>query len=211
MNLDGRLDAVLVRSNLDIVNPRTVVKFYIGEKQGYQIFDHETDRFVTKDPVGLVQLNDFNSDGVTDFAMTFFSYQFGSMEDIVDPAFANKIQFRLQYFLGRGKQGFPRQPDAQQEITLNTKFENFRGNPPVMIVDDMNGDNMMDLVVRNAVDEMQVYLTHGNFVPGSTPVAVFKIPEQASLSFTDVNADGLNDIVVSDASTGYLNFIVPLR
>src|SRR5690606_10621070 len=130
INQDGRLDAVLVRSNLDVVNPRTVIKFYIGQGSGYQVFSRETDRFVTKDPVGLVQLNDFNNDVVTDFAMTFFSYQFGSMEDIVDLAFANKIQFRLQFFLGREKQGFPRRPDSEQLITLNTKIENFRGNPP---------------------------------------------------------------------------------
>lgn len=210
INQDSRLDAVLVRSNLDIVNPRTVVKFYIGEKDGYQVFTQETDRFITKDPVGLVQLNDFNSDGVTDFAMTFFSYQFGSMEDIVDLAFANKIQFRLQYFLGRGKQGFPRRPDAEQQITLNTKLENFRGNPPVMIVKDMNGDKMMDLVVRTSADELQVFLTQGNFVPGPSPAATFRIPELASLSFTDVNADQLYDIIVSDPASNHLSVIVPL-
>ncbi len=210
INQDNRLDAVLVRSNLDIVNPRTVVKFYIGEKDGYQVFTQETDRFITKDPVGLVQLNDFNSDGVTDFAMTFFSYQFGSMEDIVDLAFANKIQFRLQYFLGRGKQGFPRRPDAEQQITLNTKLENFRGNPPVMITKDMNGDKMMDLVVRTSADELQVLLTQGNFVLTSSAAATFKIPEAASLSFTDVNADGLCDIIVSDPATSHLSVITPL-
>ncbi len=210
INLDGRLDAILVRSNLDVVNPRTVVKFFIGEQDGYQVFAQETDRFITKDPVGLVQLNDFNSDGVTDFAMTFFSYQFGSMEDIVDLAFANKIQFRLQYFLGRGKQGFPRQPDAEQQITLNTKLENFRGNPPVMIVKDMNNDKMMDLVVRTSADQLQIFLTKGNFVLGQTPAATFTIPENASLSFTDVNADSRTDIIVSDPNTAHLSIIAPL-
>src|SRR5690606_3715224 len=73
INQDGYLDAILVRSNLDVVNPRTVIKFYIGNKSGdYQIFTRETDRFVTKDPEGLVQLSDFNNDGVTDLATTFF-------------------------------------------------------------------------------------------------------------------------------------------
>ncbi len=210
INLDGRLDAVLVRSNLDIVNPRTVVKFYIGEKQGYQVFTRETDRFVTKDPVGLVQLNDFNNDGVTDFAMTFFSYQFGSMEDIVDLAFANKIQFRLQYFLGRGQQGFARQPDAEQAITLNTQLENFRGNPPVMIVKDMNGDKMMDLAVRISSEELQVVLTRGNYSLNPSAAASFKIPENASLSFTDVNGDSLSDIIVSDPQAKHLSVIVPI-
>lgn len=211
INQDGRLDAVLVRSNLDIVNPRTVIKFYIGKADGYQIFSRETDRFVTKDPVGLVQLNDFNSDGVTDFAMTFFSYQFGSVEDIVDLAFANKIQFRLQFFLGRAKQGFPKQADAEVPVTLNTKLENFKGSPPVTIVQDMNGDRMMDMIVRNAADEFQVFLSTSNFAIGATAAASFKIPEKAVFSFVDLNQDGLNDIIVSDAEGRYLRLIIPNR
>jgi len=210
INQDGRLDAILVRSNLDIVNPRTVVKFYIGESDGYQIFSQETDRFVTKDPVGLVQLNDFNNDGISDFAMTFFSYQFGSMEDIVDLAFANKLQFRLQYFLGRGKEGFPRKPDAEVPVTLNTKLEDFRGNPPVMIVNDMNHDNLMDLVVRSSANEMQLFLSQGNFSIGSSAAASFRIPENANLTFLDANVDGLGDIIVSDPAANHLSIIVPL-
>jgi len=209
INQDGRLDAVLVRSNLDIVNPRTVVKFYIGQEEGYQIFTRETDRFVTKDPVGLVQLNDFNSDGLTDFAMTFFSYQFGSMEDIVDLAFANKIQFRLQYFLGRPKQGFPRRPDAEVPVTLNTKLENFRGNPPVIMVKDMNGDKMMDLVVRASASELQFHMSQGNFSISPSAAATLKIPEQASLAFRDINRDGLTDALVSDPKSNYFSIIMP--
>lgn len=211
INQDGRLDAVLVRSNLDVVNPRTVIKFYIGQGDGYQVFTRETDRFVTKDPVGLVQLNDFNKDGITDFAMTFFSYQFGSMEDIVDLAFANKLQFRLQFFLGQNKQGFPRRPDSEQLVTLNTKLEDFRGNPPVMMVDDMNGDKMMDLLVRSSANVVEVYFSRGNFALSPTPAKVFEVPEQASLSFTDINADHLADIIISDPSSKHLSIIVPVK
>lgn len=211
INNDGKLDAILVRSNMDIVNPRTVVKFYIASGKGYEIFSKETDRFVTKDPVGLVQVNDFNNDGVPDFAMTFFSYQFGSMEDIVDLAFSNKIQFRLQYFMGRGAEGFSRQPDAEQPITLNTKLENFRGNPPVMITRDMNGDGLMDLVVRPAATELQVYLTRGNYSVSPSPAGSWKIPENATLSFMDMNSDGLCDIIVSDAASKHLSVIFPTR
>lgn len=211
INQDGRLDAVLVRSNLDVVNPRTVIKFFIGKGDGYQVFTKETDRFVTKDPVGLVQLNDFNNDGVTDFAMTFFSYQFGSMEDIVDLAFANKLQFRLQFFLGRDKQGFPRRADSEQLVTLNTKLEDFRGNPPVMMVDDMNGDGMMDLLVRSSATVAEIYFSRGNYMLSPEAAGRFDVPEQATLSFTDVNADNLTDIIVSDPSTDHLSIIVPLK
>lgn len=197
VNADGKLDAVVVRSNLDIVNPRTVVKFYVGTGQGYQVFNKETDRFVTKDPIGLVQLADFNSDGLTDFAMTFFSYQFGSTEDIVDLALANKIKFKLQFFVGRGSRGYNRQPDAEKEITLNTKLENFHGNPPVMIVPDMNGDRVMDVIVRASEDEAEIYCSQGGLGFLAKPSATFDIPVDGSINIEDLNGDGLADVLVS--------------
>jgi hypothetical protein len=199
VNSDGKLDAVVVRSNLDIVNPRTLVKFYIGTGPGYQVFSKETDRFVTKDPIGLVQLADFNSDGLMDFAMTFFSYQFGSTDDMVDLALANKIKFKLQFFTGRGAKGYNRQPDAEKEITLNTKLENYHGNSPVMIVPDMNGDRVMDLVVRTAEDSVDVFTSEGALQYSSKAAQNISVPTDSTLNVEDVNGDGLADLLVSSA------------
>ncbi|MGI8908674.1 MAG: FG-GAP repeat domain-containing protein [Candidatus Sumerlaeaceae bacterium] len=197
VNADGKLDAVVVRSNLDIVNPRTLVKFYVGTGSGYQVFNQESDRFVTKDPIGLVQLADFNSDGFTDFAMTFFSYQFGSTEDIIDLALANKIKFKLQFFLGRGASGYNRQPDADKEITLNTKLENFRGNAPVMIVNDMNGDRVRDLIVRTAEDKLDIFCSQGSMQFPAKPSESLTVPSDATTNVEDLNGDGQADLLVS--------------
>jgi hypothetical protein len=196
-NEDGRADAMVVNSNLDIVNPRTIVRFYISGTQQYQLFTRETERFVTKDPIGLVRVADFNRDGIPDFAMTFFSYQFGSTEDIVDLVVANKVRFKLQFFLGRGKRGFTRQPDFEQELSLNMKAEGFSGYQPIMLVDDMNGDSVMDLAVR--IDEGRLVIYGSTGKPGFArqPSAEITFPNDASLDFEDVNGDGLADVLVS--------------
>ncbi len=198
VNRDGRLDAVIVKSNFDIVNPKTVVKFYIAGPQQYQLFTRETVRFVTKDPIGLVRLADFNADGSVDFAMTYFSYQFGSVEDIVDFALASRLRFKLQFFLGeRGGQGFARQPSAEKELVISMKAESYRGYPPVMVTDDLNGDKIMDLVVRSDEGTLDVYGSQGALTYPKDPDQSFSIPADAVVDYEDVNGDGLNDILVS--------------
>jgi hypothetical protein len=144
-----------------------------------------------------VRVADFNRDGIPDFAMTFFSYQFGSTEDIVDLVVANKVRFKLQFFLGRGKRGFTRQPDFEQELSLNMKAEGFSGYQPIMLVDDMNGDSVMDLAVR--IDEGRLVIYGSTGKPGFArqPSAEITFPNDASLDFEDVNGDGLADVLVS--------------
>jgi hypothetical protein len=209
LNQDRKLDAILVRSNMDIINPRTLVKFYIGSGEDYQVFSKESDRFVTKDPLGLVQVEDFNADGMVDFAMTFFSYQFGSTDDIVDLALGSKIRFKLQFFLGRGARGFNRQPDAEKEITLSSKIESYRGNSPVMITPDLNGDHMHDLIIRSSPGTLSFYPSQNSLGFGPKPSVEIDVLEDAIVTPVDLNADGLMDILVSSAPkqalTAYLS------
>lgn len=197
VNLDGRLDAIMVKSNFDIVNPKTIIKFYVAGQQSYQLFTRETDRFVTKDPIGLVRVADFNGDGATDFATTFFSYQFGSAEDIVDFALGNKLRFKLQFFLGRGAAGFNRSPDFEKELVISMKPESYRGYLPVMVTEDLNSDGIMDLVVRREEGLLEIYPSRKGLAFDRNPSGEISVPTDAVISFEDMNADGLQDIIVS--------------
>lgn len=208
VNGDGRLDAIVVKSNSDLVNPRTLIKFYIAGRGPQQVFDQETERFVTKDPIGLVRIADFNSDGMVDFAMTFFSYQFGSMEDIIDLIVANKLTFKLQFYLGHGPRGFSRKPDFEKELTLKIKTEAFAGYAPILVSEDMNGDRIMDLCVRSGEDSLAVYPSKGGLSYPDDPVEEFEIPEDADVNFEDVDSDGLSDIIVSSPTKQALTLYI---
>ncbi|MCX7716797.1 MAG: VCBS repeat-containing protein [Candidatus Sumerlaeaceae bacterium] len=197
LNRDGLLDAIVVQSNLDIVNPRTVVKFYTAQRARGELTTRESERFVTKDPIGIVRVDDFNRDGYADFALTYFSYQFGSAEDIVDLALANRITFRLQFYLAAGSSGFSRRPDAEQELQISMKPDSYSGYPPVHFVRDMNGDGFTDLVLRADEGKAEVYVSDGAVRFRRQPSAEINLPQDSILSFDDLNADGLTDIVIS--------------
>jgi hypothetical protein len=203
LNRDRRLDAIISRSNFDLVNPRTLVKFYIAGSQASQVFEKETDRFVTKDPFGLVSVQDFNGDSITDFAMTFFNYQFGSAEDIVDLALAGKVKFKLQFFLGNGGRGFNRTPDTEQELVLNVKESAARG-APLMIVDDINGDKFMDIAVRREDDKLDLYASEGTLKYGKDATVVIDLPADSGVVYEDMNSDGMTDVIVYSASKQHI-------
>ena len=193
---DGRLDAVAIQSNMDVVNPRTVMKFFMATRDKNQMFTRETDRFVTRDPIGIVRLADFNRDGYTDFALTNLSYQFGSAEDIVDIVLASKVGFKLQFFLG-GPKGFSHKPSAEKELQLSMKPDSYDGYPPLYIVDDMNGDGISDLVVRTDQETVQIFVSQAGLAFPGQPNETLTVPEDAQLTFRDLNGDRLTDLIVS--------------
>lgn len=200
LNRDGRLDAVSVRSNFDIANPRTVTRLFLADQKREQFFSSDTFRFVTKDPIGLISIGDFNGDSIPDFATTYFSYQFSSADDIVDLVLASKVRFKLQFFLGRGRNGYLREPDAEKELVLQMKAEAFHGAPPFLMADDLNGDRAADLLVRTAADELAVYPSDGPLKFPKNPAQTIRIPQDASVDLEDLDGDGLQDLLVSSPS-----------
>lgn len=200
LNRDGHLDVVSVQSNIDIANPRTVTRLYLTNGKKEQMLSQASQRFITKDPVGLINIGDFNSDGFPDFATTYFSYQFSSVDDIVDLALASRIRFKLQFFLGRNGSVNQRQPDGEKELTLHVKAESLEGTPPFLMVPDMNGDRASDLVVRTRTDELSVYPSSGPVTFPSSPAATLSVPDDASVDTEDLNGDGLGDLLVSSPS-----------
>ncbi|MGB9692266.1 MAG: FG-GAP repeat domain-containing protein [Candidatus Sumerlaeaceae bacterium] len=193
---DGRCEAFTVASNYDIVAPRTIIRILGGDAKR-TTSSKERFRLVTKDPIGLVKLGDFNRDGVEDFACTFFSYQFGSTEDIASIVAANRVRFRLQFFLGQTGKLFARQPSYEFELNLSLKPESYGSYPPFYLVPDMNGDGIVDLVARADETRVAVYFSEAKFAYPRQPTVSLLVPPDAALSFADCNGDGLDDLIVT--------------
>lgn len=193
---DGRSEAFVVTSNYDIVAPRTLIRILGGSKT-QTTSSQERYRIVTKDPIGLVKIADFNGDGRDDFACTFFSYQFASTEDIASLVAANRVRFKLQFYLSAPGRLFSRQPSFEFELNLSLKPESYGAYPPFYFVDDMNGDHIPDIVAR--ADEMRVavYMSQGRLAYPRQPTYSFQIPSDSALSFADCNGDGRLDILVT--------------
>lgn len=68
-----------------------------------------------------------------------------------------------------------------------------------MIVPDLNGDRVMDVIVRTSEDEAEVYCSQGTVGYAAKAAARFDIPVDGSINVEDMNSDGLSDILVSYA------------
>jgi hypothetical protein len=195
-NKDGRAEAFVVTSNYDIVAPRTVVRI-LGGSTSRTTDSKERLKFTTKDPIGLVKLGDFNADGLEDFACTFFSYQFASAEDIASLVAANRVKFRLQFYLGNKQKLFGKQPDYEYELNLSLKPESYGAYLPFYLVDDMNGDKIADLIARADETRVAIYLSQGKLSYPRQPSFAFNVPTDAMLAFDDLNGDGKTDILIT--------------
>ncbi len=193
---DGRCEAFTVTSNYDIVAPRTLIRVIGGEGKR-TTSSKERFRHVTKDPIGFVRLMDFNGDGVEDFACTFFSYQFTSTEDIASLVAANRIRFRLQFFLGVPGKLFSSQPNYEMELNLSLKPESYGLYPPFYLVEDMNGDKTADLVARADETRLAIYLSQKKLAFSRQSNAFITIPTDTAVYFADCNGDGRNDIIAA--------------
>lgn len=193
---DGRCEAFVVTSNYDIVAPRTLIRV-LGGDTSRTTSSRERFRLVTKDPIGLVKLADFNRDGYEDFACTFFSYQFASTEDIASLVAANRVRFKLQFFLAQPQKLFAKQPSYEFELNLSLKPESYGAYPPFYFVDDMNGDQVPDLVARADETRVSIYFSRDKLAYPKQPDFSFQVPSDAALSFADCNADGRQDIIAT--------------
>ncbi|MCX7625415.1 MAG: VCBS repeat-containing protein [Candidatus Sumerlaeaceae bacterium] len=208
---DGRSEAFVVTSNYDIVAPRTLIRILGGSKT-QTTSSQERFRLITKDPIGLVKIADFNGDGRDDFACTFFSYQFASTEDIASLVAANRVRFKLQFYIAQPGKLFSRQPSYEFELNLSLKPESYGAYPPFYFLDDMNGDHIPDLVARADETRVAVYLTQGRLAYSRQANYSFQVPSDAALSFTDCNGDGRQDIIVTSIQKQSVSiFLTPLE
>jgi hypothetical protein len=74
-------------------------------------------------------------------------------------------------------------------------FRRYQAGALLNITGDFNGDGYRDLVVRDAVDRLAIYIAAG-FGYATRPSTTLSLPASAKFSVADINGDGRSDIVL---------------
>jgi hypothetical protein len=118
----------------------------------------------------------------------------GSSRGVVDMAITRGIDWDLTIRTFRGG-AFGQHPDTA--IPLTSVLPEERGAPFLFWIDgDFNGDGRRDILVRRST-------SHWDIIPSSTdhnwfkppPAASLEIPSESDLESTDLNHDGLADLI----------------
>ena len=84
------------------------------------------------------------------------------------------------------------------------------GSPHRLAVGDINGDGLADLVTANSsTNDVSVLLANSIGIPMFRPVASYPAGSSpTSVALADLNADGVSDVVVTNASTNSVNVLM---
>ncbi|MBM3336038.1 VCBS repeat-containing protein, partial [Candidatus Sumerlaeota bacterium] len=198
LNGDGFLDMLRVESNLDILNPRTAIEVFLSPPAAAHRFERPTAGYVTRDPIGIALVGDWNGDGLADLAFSQFDYSLSSADDLTSLLIGREITLTLRFVFGRPT-GFPQKPDQDLRLAM-IRNESFRPPlfPPITMDGDFDGDGVSDLLVRSRPDRCDLYLARKAGELSRRRAESFSIPSEGAWHIVDLDSDGRSDVLTFD-------------
>jgi hypothetical protein len=199
LNGDGRQDVVLWQV-VQRVDLRTDLYVYLrGEDQklpeqpsqvlhcsGFPIPVNSTTRWT---PTA-----DLNGKGMADLVLVEIKTGITSASGLIETALSHGLDWALTVRPFRNG-AFARSPDASVPLTMVLPAELLR-QWTIFIDGDFNGDGHADLLVRRSETQWNIFFSTGDgrsFSP--QPDLTFDAPNHGYIEITDLNGDGLSDVV----------------
>ena len=195
INNDSMPDLMIKHTVDNIMNPKTIYKFFIGnEKEG---FGESVDQvFVTKDFSGQAYFDDIDYDGKLDAAILNIDVSFGSTESLARIVLGREVEVQVEVYLGKDKSVFSRTPDYRKKLNMSSKCFYWKRLPNFGVNNDFNGDGKNDLFVRQELDRILVF----NYKNRKTLFSKkadheFEIEEESKVKYDDLNNDQKTDLI----------------
>lgn len=149
---------------------------------------------------------DVNQDGLSDLIQESTDLFQGGPREVVNRLLAApELQLTVAIYLQKRTDGFFEKPSWELTVPVSLReagargrdlLETLRGRELVDVTGDLNGDGLNDVVVRDRIDRLAVYLNESAGFEDE-PSATLSIPQSSVFHVVDVNADSRSDIVVS--------------
>ncbi|MCE9679954.1 VCBS repeat-containing protein [Shewanella sp. AS1] len=204
-NQDGLVDMVVrytkSRGVLDRVNDYEI---YLGQRseKGVQFAKSAHNVIHAEGTLTGFSLVDIDQDKVDEVLVSGFDI---GLSQIIGALISGSIDQDVFLFKMNGEGKFPNEPNVEQSVELNFSLTSGQSGAPVILLADMNGDDLKDLLLSDGNEALRIYLgQHDSDQRGerlfSRSSESFKLtlPSDGTLvQSDDLNHDGKSDLLIS--------------
>jgi hypothetical protein len=144
---------------------------------------------------------DFNNDGQTDIVISAVELGIGK---ILGALLTGSIDIDLNFYqMNNGK--YPEKPDLKREITATFSWSSGDVFIPSVLIADVDGDAIDDLLVQDGEDTLKIYLGGEGgklFAKRSIDYEVHMPSDPDLIDMVDLNSDGKQDLVMRHQTSG---------
>lgn len=144
---------------------------------------------------------DFNNDGQTDLMISTVKLGIGK---ILAALITGSIDIDLNFY--QMEDGiYPSKPNLKREITATFSLSSGDVFIPSVLIGDVDGDKVLDLLVQEGANKLKIYLGGKDgrlFAKRSVNIEVSMPNEPDLVELADLNSDGKKDIVMRHQAAG---------
>jgi len=180
-----------------VLNKRTTYEFFMGIQSPTQAlsFPEQPDTQIRSKGIQFdAQEKDFNHDGMTDFVISSVELGVGK---ILGALLTRSITIDLNFYQ-LSQSGYPDRPNITHKIKATFNLTSGKLYYPTVLIVDVNGDQLVDLVVQDG-DALQVSYGDGSDRLFARKRLVFEVPMPLTPGLVDtfdLNKDGKMDIIL---------------
>lgn len=199
LNSDGLADIITLSvHSKGVLNKKSRYEIYMGE------LDASDQLTFAKTPTSVIESDgvqfqmkevDFNQDGRTDFVVSSVEIGLGK---ILAALITGSISQDLKFYQ-MGDSGYPSKPNVVRQIKTTFSLRTGDVFYPTVLVIDINGDKLVDLLVQDGDSALKIYLGDASSRLFSRTPMNFDIPmpdDPDLVEVEDLNKDGKDDIII---------------
>jgi len=196
---DGRIDFAVTKKTGGVAHARSLIFVYIRDKKG-NVPEKPTHTIITEGVVGP-RFVDMNADGRLDILLP--SVKVG-VRNFVNILTSGEVGVDIAIYLQKKDGTYPDAPDREKRVTFELDLDNIGKAVPVLETGRFSADGGYGLAVVSGTEVVQLY-THDRYsYLSSRPGLELEVPGPSELEVTDLNSDGVDDLVMTYRKSGRL-------